>query len=107
MARDPFRPDRRRPPARYRLPGERSRAATGHALPSAFARMRLLGTAVLPQGGGLAAVELPGRRQRVLRTGQELEGFRLQRVGRGLAVFAGPDTTIVLRLPEPGRERSR
>lgn len=103
VAKDPFRPDRKRPASRYKLPEERA-AARATRLPPALSRMRLLGTAALPGGQGLAAVEIPGRPSRVLRIGQTLEGLRLVAVERGTAKFEGADTTLILDLPGTATE---
>lgn len=99
VSKDPFRPDRKRPPNRYRLPGDRSAGLQARAsVPPSLARMRLLGTAVMPGRPDLAAFQVPGRQPRMLRVGQLLEGFELASVERGTATLVGPDTTLVLRL---------
>ncbi len=100
VSKDPFRPDRNRPPSRYRLPGDRTADVRARAsVPPSLARTRLLGTAVRPGRPGLAAFQVPGRQPRMLRVGQLLEGFELASVERGIATLVGPDTTLVLRLP--------
>lgn len=99
VSKDPFRPDRKRPPSRYRLPGDRTADVRARAsVPPSLARTRLLGTAVGPGRLGLAAFQVPGRQPRMLRVGQLLEGFELASVERGIATLVGPDTTLVLRL---------
>jgi len=108
VARHPFRPDRTRPASRYQLPAERRAAAErASRLPPAVARMRLLGTATLPGGEGLAALELPGSPPRVIRVGQVVEGLRLLSVQRGMATFESPDTTFTLSLSSAAGERRR
>ena len=100
VARDPFRPDRKRPPGRYRMPGE---AAPAPVPPPVFEpppqpiNVRLLGTVVLPDGTGLAALAGPNGEGKVVRTGQSMEGYRLVRVTPGSATLQGNDTTVVLR----------
>jgi hypothetical protein len=105
VARDPFRADRRRPPGRYRLPGD---PATPPAVPVEAAvppppsyAYRLLGTVVLADGGGLAALSGPSGIGQVVRVGQSFDQFRLVRVTPGSATLAGADTTLVLRSGGP------
>jgi hypothetical protein len=99
VARDPFRADRKRPPGRYRLPGEAPppEPATPMAPPAPTYDYRLLGTVVLPDGGGLAALGGPSAAGRVMKVGQSIDGFRLTRVTPGSATLTGHDTTLVLR----------
>lgn len=104
VARDPFRPDRTRPARRYQLPGDRVAGARSR-LSAAASRMRLIGTAMLSDDVGLAAIEIPGRPGRVMRVGETVEGLTLISVTRGVATFAGPDTTLVLGLPGTLPER--
>jgi hypothetical protein len=99
VARDPFRADRRRPPGRYRLPGEApppDAAAAPAAPPPPTYVYRLMGTVVLADGGGLAALSGPTGEGKVVRVGQQIDGFRLARVTPGSATLAGHDTTLVL-----------
>jgi hypothetical protein len=110
VSRDPFRPDRRRPPGRYRLPGEELPAAAPAYTPPAYTpppptyAFRALGTVILPDGSGLAAVAGQGGEGRVLRVGQSIEGFRVVRVAPGVVTLEGNDTTLVLRTPEGGAQ---
>jgi hypothetical protein len=99
VARDPFRADRRRPVGRYRLPGDPILAAAPAppaAPPPQLINIRLVGTVVLPDGG-LAALAGQTGESRVVRVGQEFEGFRLTRVAHGTATLRGNDTTVVLK----------
>jgi hypothetical protein len=106
VARDPFRADRKRPPGRYRLPGEPAPQAPpaavpmGDPAPPVYA-YRLLGTVVLADGSGLAALAGPTGEGKVVRTGQQIDQFRLVRVTPGSATLAGSDTTLVLRAGGP------
>lgn len=103
IGKAPFRPDRQPPARRYLLPDERRAAAV--LTPAApYRQMKLLGTAVLPDGGGLAALQLSGQSAQVVRVGDPVGAFTLIAVAPGVATLAGPDTTIVLRLPLPGRQ---
>jgi len=100
VARDPFRPDRRRPPGRYRLPGD---PPPPEAQPAPYAavaappELTLLGTVVLANGRGLAALAGQGGESRVVRVGEEMDGFRVVRVGNGTASLSNGDTTLVLK----------
>jgi hypothetical protein len=108
VARDPFRPDRRRPPGRYRLPGEQVPAAPmampSYTPPPPTYPFRNLGTVVLPDGTGLAAVAGQSGEGRVLRVGQSIDGFRVTRIVPGVVTLRGADTTLVLRTPEGGTQ---
>src|SRR6185436_16139998 len=88
VARDPFRADRKRPPGRYRLPGEPAPPSAPAAMPMGTPAppvysYRLLGTVVLADGGGLAALAGPTGEGKVVRTGQSIDQFRLVRVTPG------------------------
>ncbi|MFL5540134.1 MAG: hypothetical protein ACJ8J0_14185 [Longimicrobiaceae bacterium] len=106
VARDPFRADRKRPPGRYRMPGEPDPAAVAAAAADVAPvwpvyAYRLLGTVVLGDGGGLAALAGPTGEGKILRLGQQIDQFRLVRVTPGSATLAGHDTTLVLRTGGP------
>lgn len=98
ITRDPFRSDRKRPASRYRLPGDRPAARPPGVAPP-YARLRLLGTAVVPGGRPLAAIDVPGVSPRIVHLGEVVQGLELVEVSRGTATLAGEDTTLVLRLP--------
>jgi hypothetical protein len=105
VARDPFRPDRQRPPGRYRMPGEAPPEPPAPVMappPAPAVVFRLLGTVVLPDGSGLAALAGPTGESRVLRVGQSMDNFRLTRVTPGSATLAGEDTTLVLKTEPAG-----
>ena len=101
VSRDPFRPDRRRPPGRYRLPGEAPppgpQPTYDYTPPPAAPALSLVGTVVLADGRGLAALAGEGGESRVVRVGEEMAGFRVVRVTSGTATLSNGDTTIVLR----------
>jgi hypothetical protein len=101
VERDPFRADRRRPPGRYRMPGEPAPSATPAApvlaaAPPPVYVYRLLGT-VVTESGGLAAIAGPSGEGKVVRLGQPIDQFRLVKVTPGSATLAGHDTTLVLK----------
>jgi hypothetical protein len=103
VARDPFRPDRTRPPDRYRVPGRSEPVAAESVSVPSVPPLRVLGVAVLADGRGVAAVELPGEPPRLVRVGEEFAGFRLISLLPGEARLESKDTTLVLRLPSPLR----
>lgn len=107
VARDPFRPDRRRAPERYRLPGEAlavERAAPRAPVPA----VRLVGTASFGDGAGFAALALQGRAPLLVPVGDTLAGLRLVRVDTGSAMLEGADTVLLLQLArEPATRRRR
>ncbi len=109
IAKDPFRSDRKRPRSRYRLPGERrSRAKRAARVAASYARLRLLGTAVVPGGKDLAAFHIPGRPSWVVGIGQVVQGLELVEVHRGAVTLTGRDTTLILRTAGPtGEARKR
>jgi hypothetical protein len=109
VARDPFTPERRRAPGRYRMPGEEAPAPAydpgpGYAETPAPEALRVLGTVVLPDGRSLAAIAGQGAEGRILRVGQSIDGYTLVRVSPGAVTLRGRDTTIVLRTPSGGEQ---
>jgi hypothetical protein len=103
VAKDPFRPERSRPAGRYRMPGEAvppPMAAAPVAPPAPVWNLRLLGTVALPSGG-IAAIAGQTGESRVVRVGQEIDGFKLVRVTPGKARLEGNDTTLTLEM-QPG-----
>ena len=101
--RNPFRPDRSRPDSRF---GEEE--ASFEHIEEAFnefytpePQVRLLGLAAAGLHGGLAAVEIAGLGQRILRVGEELGGYRLLSVSATEARLSGRDSVLVLRLSSP------
>ena len=97
--KDLFHPKRRRPRARFQLPGERRSVARPAPRPPTLpATLQLTGTMVYPNGGGAALVRDQGR-SRMVRVGERIGNFTLQRVGREEAVFRGPNgRDIVVRV---------
>lgn len=95
----PFRSDRRPPPARFALPGERVAVAISSPAVPAF---ELAGTVVYPDGGGTALVRVAGRGS-IVRVGETIEGLTLRSVEPETAVFARPNgQTVVFRVSKAG-----
>lgn len=102
VARDPFRVDRRPPATRFRMPGE---PAPGRLEPphADSGELKLIGTAVLGNGGGFAMCQAGAATPRVVRLGESLAGYKLSSVDRGRAVFRdGAGKLLELRVPKGG-----
>ncbi len=100
---DPFHPERRRPADRFRLPGEATPSETLTAAGGAAASMRLLGTAVLPEGRGFAMYQAGAETPRLVRVGETVGELTLKRVEQGMAVFrTRAGRAIELRVPKAG-----
>lgn len=101
---DPFHPERRRPAVAFRLPGEPQPGE--EAGPSAApdrGDLRLIGTAVLPEGRSFALCEWPGEAPRLVRLGETLHQWTLRVVEPGRAVFvAAEGATLEVRVPKAG-----
>lgn len=101
IAANPFRPDRRRGTERYRPPGTPladTAAPTSTAQP---VRFRIVGIASQQNGDGLVAVQIERGPAKLLRVGNEIDGYTLVQIDRSQAHFAGRDTTFVLKLSSP------
>ena len=88
---DPFRPERRRPAERFRLPGERGPNA---ASPASLPAIRLIGTAVIGDGG-FAMCQRASDAPRLVRVGEKFGDLTLRSVQQGRAVFRAADGTSV------------
>jgi|HigsolmetaAR202D_1030399.scaffolds.fasta_scaffold04971_6 hypothetical protein len=100
---DPFHPERRRPTVPFRFPGEEEREATTVAAAAPAGPVRVVGTAVLPDGKSFALCEWPGRAPRLVRVGETVEGLTLKRVEIGRAVFVSrTGETVVVDVPKAG-----
>ena len=82
---DPFAPDRHRPAVRYQLPEEIAAAATQPTAPSGVPH--LLGTVVSPGGSSFAMCQIGAEPPRMVRIGDVVSGFKLERVSQGAALF--------------------
>lgn len=102
---DPFQPDRTAPLRRFRdrdVPDERATPeseASVVAQAAAPGTVRLQGIVRLPNGGALAVLSMNGGAAKLVRVGQTIDQYRLTHVDARTATLAGPDTTLVLRLP--------
>jgi hypothetical protein len=98
---DPFRPERRPPPARFRMPGEGPAGGADSAALGPELAMRLIGTAVTAPGRGFAMCQAGEAAPRLVRVGESFAGFTLRSVERGRALFRAPDgRTLDLRVPK-------
>jgi hypothetical protein len=86
-----YRPERRRPAERFRLPGERSSAGVPAA---ALPAIRLIGTAVIGRGG-FAMCQRGVDAPRLVRVGERFGELTLRSVQQGRAVFRAADGTSV------------
>lgn len=98
---DPFQPDRQRAP-RYILPSERQTDVEGPPPPPPAPPFRLVGTAVVGQGG-LAVLTLDDDEQppRLLEVGDFMEGYRLTRVQPFGATMEGMGRSLDLHVTPP------
>jgi hypothetical protein len=97
---DPFQPDRQRA-ERYILPGERRLAVEEPEAPPPAPPFRLVGTAVVGEGG-LAVVTLDTNDPpRLLQIGDFLEGYRLTRVQPFGATMEGQGRSLDLHVTAP------
>jgi hypothetical protein len=85
---DPFRPDRQRPPERYRMPGEEVMEEEPPPPPPPPPPFRVLGT-IVTADGGVAVIETQGSVSRVVGVGESLFGFRLAAVNVSTATVEG------------------
>lgn len=95
---DPFDPERR-------LPGDYEVVEYVAAEPPAMGAelVRLLGTVVLPDGGGFAVYQLPSEVPRTVRIGETIGTMTLVGVSPGQAVFRARDgSRVELHLTTPG-----
>lgn len=102
-ARHPFRPERRPPAERFRMPGESLVGEADTMAPAQATGLRLIGTAVTAPGRGFAMCQAGDAAPRLVRVGETLAGFTLRSVERGRALFRAPDGgTLDLRVPKAG-----
>ena len=98
LASDPFDPERRSPYAEPVAPAE------GPAeRPVGIELVRLLGTVVLPEGGGFVVYQLPSEVPKTVRTGERIGVLTLISVFPGRALFEASDgSRVELHLSVPG-----
>ncbi|MGH7467662.1 MAG: hypothetical protein ACRENP_06700 [Longimicrobiales bacterium] len=103
---DPFRPDRQRPPERYRMPGEEIVEEEPPPPPPPPPPFRVLGTIVTPEGG-VAVIETQGSVPRVVGVGESLFGFRLAAVNPSTATVEGNGgRNYSLQIEQPSQTRN-
>jgi hypothetical protein len=96
IERDPFSPHRGGPPAAV----EQEAAPTQPTAEMA----QLIGTVALPEEAGVAMIRWASEPARLVRVGQSIATWTLQRVEPGTATLVAPDgSEVVLRVPRPGR----
>jgi hypothetical protein len=102
--KDPFHPERRRPGMRFQLPVDLAAASMlREASQATEASLRLVGTAVGAEGGGFAMCAWQGGNPRIVRIGERVGDWTLQRVWPGAAEFVTPaGGTITVRVPKAG-----
>lgn len=99
---DPFRADRRRPPARYAIPGDAPPSEKPQA--PAPGAVTLLGTVMSLDGSSFAMVGVAGSPPRVVRVGQAVGDLTLKKVEQGKAVFRSASGDVVtLTVPKAGQ----
>jgi hypothetical protein len=92
---DPFRPERRRPEVRFRLPGEQAPPTVTQAGSASAAQLRLIGTVVSPEGGGFAMCQFGAEAPKVVRVGERIGPYALVDVHQGRARFRSEAGEIV------------
>ncbi|HEX2165909.1 MAG TPA: hypothetical protein VHG09_01605, partial [Longimicrobiales bacterium] len=97
---DPFRPERTRPPERYRLPGEEVAAPPPAEPPPPPPPDFRLGGTVVFDGGGMALLELNDE-ARLINVGEAMGGYRLSGVTSRAAVLENQFGSITLEVNGP------
>lgn len=102
VAHDPFRPDRKPAPERFRLPGEGVPVPKPAAALAAASPVTLIGTAVIGDGG-FAMCQRGVEPPKLVRVGDSYGDLLLRAVHPGRAVFRAKDgTTMELRVAKAG-----
>jgi hypothetical protein len=98
---DPFQPDRRRAPVRYRLPGDVDPPPPPPPpAPPPVPDFRVAGTAVAPEGG-FAVMRIGEGQTRVLAVGEYMAGYRLERVSAGSVIMKNDAHEVTVSVPGP------
>jgi hypothetical protein len=99
---DPFYPERRRPAAAFRLPGEGIAPLAQPAI-AEVPPLALIGTAVLPEGRSFAMCRVGAEAPRVVRVGDRVGEFTLKAVAQGRAVFVNSKgASVEFSVPKAG-----
>lgn len=102
--RNPMRPDRRRADGRYgtrTIPEQATEAAPPRPVPA----FRVVGVVRSPGGRDLAAIAWDRSPSQLVRLGEEVQGFRLNRVAADSVYLAREDTALGLPAPDEGYSR--
>lgn len=91
---DPFRPDRRRPPARYPVPGDAPPPSEKPPVTTPNV-MTLVGTVMSLDGSSFAMVGVAGSPPRVVRVGQTIGDLTLKKIEQGRAVFRSAEGEVI------------
>jgi len=104
VTKDPFHPERRRPGARFQPPADLAAAAAHRQDAQATEQsLRVIGTAVAPDGGGFAMCAWAGGSPRIVRVGERVGAWVLRRVSPGAAEFTtSAGQAVVVRVPKAG-----
>jgi len=86
VGKDPFHPERRRPTLRFRFPGEGSAASATVDAPSSGS-LKLIGTAIMPEGKGFAMCQVGAEPPKLVRIGERVGQLTLKGIEPGRAVF--------------------
>lgn len=103
---NPFAPDRQRPPARYRLPGDVDPEPPPPPPPAPpLPPFVLYGTVVdTDQSGSAALIQLGDEPARLIPVGASLAGYQLAHVAQQSAVMSNGEREIMLQVPGPQRQ---
>jgi hypothetical protein len=86
VGKDPFHPERRRPTLRFRFPGEGAPASATTDAPSSGS-LKLIGTAIMPEGKGFAMCQVGAEPPKLVRIGERVGQLTLKGIEPGRAVF--------------------
>lgn len=103
---DPFREDRARVGARYRMPGEEVELPPEEPPPPPPPPLRVVGTLVTPNNA-VAIVQLDNGQSRVVGVGESVAGYRIDRIAANNATVSGAGQTVTLPVQLASRGSSR
>ena len=98
--------ERRRPLARYRVPGDAQAVVEAPALRPAPGSLTLIGTVISASGRSFAMCQLSAETPRVVRVGETIGAYTLRRVEQGEAFFVSDaGERLEIRVPKAGSDR--